>query len=58
MVTIYYEFAVSDGKIGTWYGKPFISQNSADDYAIRLMRRRNLRVRVKPGDPETSLVLE
>jgi hypothetical protein len=40
------------------YAKPFLSRSSAEDYVSQFVKESSLVVRVKPGKPERSIVLE
>ena len=55
---IIYTYRVDGGFYGGVDEKPFFSGDSAKEYAGRFARGDNLVVRVKPGEPEISIVRE
>ena len=57
VATVYYEYVVNGEKYGDWFGKPFISKNSGEEYAAPIVKAAQFKVRVKPDDPTKSIPL-
>lgn len=57
VATVYYEYVVNGDRYGDAFGKPFISQESARHYVAHFVKGMDLKVRVKPRDPTTSVPL-
>src|ERR1700683_2563163 len=55
MASIYYEYPIAGEKYGAVYGKPFILHDSGVEYAAQFVKGVDFKVRVKPGDPSTSV---
>lgn len=50
-----YEYIVDGEKYGAWYEKPFLVSDSAAEYARKFIKGEDFKVRVKPGDPSSSI---
>jgi hypothetical protein len=55
VASVYYEYPVADEKCGAAYEKPFISHDSGVEFAAQFVKGMDFKVRVKPGDPSTSV---
>jgi hypothetical protein len=55
VATVYYEYPVDGEILGAAFEKPFISHDSGVEYAAKFVKGTNFRVRLKPGDPSTSM---
>jgi hypothetical protein len=55
---IVYTYRIDGGFYGGVDTKPFCLESSAKNYATRFAKGDNLVIRVKPGNPETSIVLD
>jgi hypothetical protein len=56
--TIYYAYKVRGESFGDTYNKPFFSKEAGKEYADQFIKGADLKVRVKPGDPTRSVVVE
>ena len=52
---VHYEYPAAGGKHAAVYETPFISPNSGEDFAAKFVKTMGIKVRVKPGDPLTSV---
>jgi hypothetical protein len=57
VVMVYSYLAAGQLHYGS-YDTPFLSSSSADEFARRFVKGGTVRVRVKPGDPERSIIRE
>jgi hypothetical protein len=55
VASVYYEYPIAGKSIGAAYEKPFISHDSGMEYAAQFVKGVEFKVRVKPGDPSTSV---
>jgi hypothetical protein len=55
VASVYYEYPVAGENYGAIYEKPFILRDSGVEYAAKFLKGMNFKVRVKPGDPSTSV---
>jgi hypothetical protein len=55
VASVYYEYPVAGEKYGAAYEKPFISPSSGEEYASQFVKGIDFKVRVKPGNPSTSV---
>jgi hypothetical protein len=55
---IVYTYHIDGGFYGGVDTKPFYLEGAAEKYASRFAKGDNLVIRVKPGNPETSVVLD
>ena len=57
VATVYYEYVVAGVKYGDSFDKPFIVHEWGESHAAQIVKGMLFRVRVKPGDAETSVPL-
>ena len=57
VATVYYEYAADGEQYGDTFSVPFLSRKTGEDYAALFTKGVQFKVRVKPGDPATSIAL-
>ena len=58
LVTVYYEYRINGERWGTWQTRPFVAESSAKNYQKALPENAQLKVRVKPSDPNIAVLIK